>query len=36
LGAVIWAFVREAAFRVESDPARAPRLRSLRDYLRWK
>jgi tyrosine-protein kinase Etk/Wzc len=36
LGAIIWAFVREAAFRVESDPARAPRLRSLRDYLRWK
>jgi uncharacterized protein involved in exopolysaccharide biosynthesis len=36
LGAVIWAFAREATSRAETNPAQSPRLRALRGYLRWK
>lgn len=32
----LWAFAREAAIRAKTDPGSAPRLKMLRDYLRWK
>jgi uncharacterized protein involved in exopolysaccharide biosynthesis len=36
LVSILWAFVKEAAARSKADPVQASRLRSLRDYLRWK
>ena len=34
--AVIWVFIKEAGDRARQDPERAPRLDTLRGYLRWK
>jgi uncharacterized protein involved in exopolysaccharide biosynthesis len=36
LASIIWAFVREAVFRANADPAQASRLQRLRAHLRWK
>ena len=34
--AVIWVFIKEAGDRARQDPERAPRLDTLRKYLRWR
>ena len=34
--AILWAFIKEAGDRARQDPERAPRLDTLRGYLRWK
>ena len=34
--AVIWVFIKEAGDRARQDPERAPRLDTLRGYLRWR
>ncbi len=34
--AIIWAFIKEAGERTRQDPEQAPRLESLRNYMRWR